>query len=97
LGQAPALKVRYTNHAVRQIDHALDYIAERSPRGAEAVRARLIDTVTMLEGHPYAGHLTSWRGARRLVLSPYPYLLEYRLAGDEIIVMRFRHSSRRPI
>jgi plasmid stabilization system protein ParE len=43
------LKVRYTNHAVRQIDRVLGYIAERSPRGAEAVRARLIDTVTMLE------------------------------------------------
>jgi addiction module RelE/StbE family toxin len=91
------LKVRYTNHAVRQINRALDYIADRLPRGAAAVRARIIDTVTMLEGHPYAGHPTSWLGARRLVLSPYPYLLEYRLVGDEIIVMRFRHSARRPI
>jgi len=68
LDEAPALKVRFTNHAVRQIDRALDYIAARSPQGEKAVRERMREVVTVLEGHPYAGHRTSWRGVRRLAL-----------------------------
>jgi toxin ParE1/3/4 len=53
--------------------------------------------VTTLEDHPYAGQPTSRRGVRRLVVRPYPYFVEYRIAGDAIIVMRFRHSARRPL
>jgi toxin ParE1/3/4 len=97
LDEAPALKVRFTNHAVRQIDQVLDYIAARSPQGEKAVREHMREVVTVLEGHPYAGHPTSWRGVRRLALSPFPYVLDYRVAGDAIVIMRFRHGARRPL
>jgi toxin ParE1/3/4 len=90
------LKVRFTNHAVRQIDQALNYIAARSPQGEGAVRQRMREVVTMLESHPYAGRRTSWRGVRRLALSPFPYVLDYRIASDAIVIMRFRHGGRRP-
>jgi hypothetical protein len=49
------LKVRFTNHAVRQIDQVLDYIAARSPQGEKAVRERMREVVTILEDHPYGG------------------------------------------
>ena len=91
------MKVRFTNHAVRQIDQVLDYIAARSSQGEKAVRERMREVVTMLEDHPYAGHRTSWGGVRRLALSPYPYFLDYRLADGEIVIMRFRHGARRPL
>jgi toxin ParE1/3/4 len=93
MGEAAVLKVRFTNRAVHQIDEALDYIAARSPNGERAVR----ELVTMLEDHPYAGHRTSWRGVRRLAIAPYPYVLDYRLVDDAIVIMRFRHSGRRPL
>jgi toxin ParE1/3/4 len=90
------LKVRFTNHAVRQIDQALDYLAARSPQGERAVRSRIREVATMLEDHPFAGQRTSWRDVRRLAIAPYPYFLDYRIGDDAILIMRFRHSARRP-
>ena len=50
----------------------------------------------LLEQHPYAGQSTDLPGVRRLVVSPYPYLIFYRVTDDEVIVQRVRHTARRP-
>jgi toxin ParE1/3/4 len=72
--------------------------SRRIRRGGEAaVRARIVAMVTTFEDHPYAGQATSRRGVRRLLVRPYPYFVYYRIVGDAIIVMRFRHSARRPL
>jgi len=91
------LRLRYSARAARQIDAALDYIAERSPRGAALAKQRILAMETLLVDHPNAGHATSRPGVRRLALTPHPYLIDYLIAGDDVVIMRFRHSSRRPI
>ncbi len=91
------MKLRYTDRAARQIDAALHYIAERSPRGAALIQERILAMEILLQNHPYAGRATSRPDARRIALTPYPYLVDYLLGGEEIIIMRFRHSSRRPM
>ncbi|MCQ8780609.1 type II toxin-antitoxin system RelE/ParE family toxin [Aurantimonas sp. CSK15Z-1] len=40
---------------------------------------------------------TSRPGVRRLVLSPYPYVVFYRVAATEIVILRFRHTARKPL
>jgi toxin ParE1/3/4 len=90
------VKLRYTKRAVAQITAALDYVAEQSPQGAVRIRDRLEALVSLLQEHPYIGHTTSRAGVRRLVTVPYPYLIDYRVTTSEIIVMRFRHTARRP-
>jgi toxin ParE1/3/4 len=90
------MKLRYTKRAAQQIDKALDYVAERSPQGAAHVRERILAVGTLLQLHPYAGHATSRAGVRRFALAPYPYLIDYRVVGDELIVMRLRHTAQRP-
>ncbi|WP_334506953.1 type II toxin-antitoxin system RelE/ParE family toxin [Bradyrhizobium sp. AZCC 1693] len=49
----------------------------------------------MLAQHPYAGQATDLPGVRRLTLTPYPYLIFYRVTDSEVIVQRMRHTSRR--
>jgi toxin ParE1/3/4 len=73
----------------------LDRLAERSPKGAASVRDRLVELVTLLEGHPHAGRLTTRTGVRRLAATPYPYLIDYRVAEAEVVVLRLRHGARR--
>ena len=53
------MRLRYTRRAAKQIDEALDYIAERSPQGAGNVRDRLVAVMKLLQSHPYAGRVTS--------------------------------------
>jgi len=91
------VKLVFTNRAARQIDEALHYLAELSPQGASRVEARLQSVTKLLLLHPFAGRATSRAGVRRFVLSPYPYLLDYRVRDDTIIVMRFRHGARATI
>ncbi|WP_349631626.1 type II toxin-antitoxin system RelE/ParE family toxin [Bradyrhizobium tropiciagri] len=91
------MNVRYTRRALSQIDQALSYIAARSPQGADRVRDRVVALVELLQQHPLAGRATSRPGVRRLSTTPYPYLIDYRVTPTEIVIMRFRHTARRPI
>ena len=34
---------------------------------------------------------------RRIVVTPYPYLVFYRVAADEIVIHGVRHAARKPM
>ena len=89
------MRLRVTKRAASQIEKALEYIEADSPQGANHVRERIQTLFRLLTQHPYAGQATDLPGVRRLALSPYPYLLFYRVTDDEVIVQRMRHTSRR--
>jgi toxin ParE1/3/4 len=91
------VKIRYTRRALAQIDQVLTYVEARSPQGAVQVRDRIMALVTLLQEHPYAGRATSRPNVRRLLANPYPYLIDYRVTATEIVIMRFRHTARKPI
>jgi len=91
------VKLRYTQTALRQIDGVLDHVHMHSPQGAARLRSRILASLSLVCDHPNAGQITSRRDLRRVVLTPYPYVLFYRISNDEIIVMRFRHAARKPL
>ncbi len=70
---------------------------ERSPQGAANIDKRVAGVGAMLRDHPHAEQITSRQNVRRVVLTPYPYVIFYRVAGEEIIIERFRHAARRPL
>ena len=90
------MRLRVARRAATQIEKALDYIEADSPQGANQVRARIQTLFLLLAQHPYAGQATDLPGVRRLTLSPYPYLIFYRVTDSEVIIQRMRHASRRP-
>ncbi|WP_239681557.1 type II toxin-antitoxin system RelE/ParE family toxin [Methylorubrum thiocyanatum] len=51
----------------------------------------------LLPQHPFARQATVRRGVRRIVASPHPYVLTYRIRNDEIIIRSVRHTARRPL
>ena len=90
------MRLRFTRRAATQIAKALEYIEADSPQGANHVRERIRTLFRLLEQHPYAGQATDLPGVRRLTLSPYPYLIFYRVTDSEVIVQRMRHTARQP-
>ena len=90
------MKLRYTLRGAAELDKVLAYIEERSPRGARHVQTRIQTIINLLLQHPHAGQLTSKGRLRRMVASPYPYLIFYRATEDEIVIHGVRHSARRP-
>ncbi|KQQ30731.1 hypothetical protein ASF53_18325 [Methylobacterium sp. Leaf123] len=91
------MKVRFTLAALRQIERILGEAEVHSPHGAAGMRTRFSAVIGLLEDYPLAGQATSRKGARRIVLTPYPYILFYRVVADEIIVTRIRHGAGRPL
>lgn len=90
------MKLRYTRRAAAELEEALAYIEERSPLGVRRVQARIQAIVNLLLEHPKAGQLTSNGRLRRMVASPYPYLIFYEVTEDHIVIHGLRHAARRP-
>lgn len=97
MGAVRRVKLRVTKRAGGQIDAALQFVARESPADAAKVAVRLRAVLELLLERPLAGRATSKPPIRRIFLTPYPYLIDYRPSDDEIVVLRFRHTSRRPI
>ena len=91
------MKVRYTRRALRQIADILDYIEARSPQGAANVKRRLQAVFDLLAIYPEAGRATSKRDIRRVVVSPYPYVIFYRSNAAGVVVHGVRHTARRAL
>jgi plasmid stabilization system protein ParE len=53
------------------------------------------DAMGQLGRYPGSGrrHLA---GTRRLVLGPFPYLLVYRIRGDEVVIIAVAHAAQKP-
>jgi toxin ParE1/3/4 len=80
----------------RELGETFAYIDERSPMGARNVKARVYATVRFTASQPYAETLTANRRLHRIAAHPYPYLIFYRVAADEIIIHGIRHGARNP-
>ncbi len=91
------MNVRFTSRSLHQIEDILSFIYSNSPQGAAKVAARLDEILELLKRQPHVGRRTDRAGIRRLTLSPYPYVLFYRVTGadTDIIVLRVLHASRR--
>ncbi len=90
------MKLRYTHRAAAELEEILAYIEERSPTGARHVQARIKTITDLLLLHPKAGQITSNYRLRRMVTSPYPYLIFYEVTQDDIVIHGVRHAARRP-
>lgn len=90
------MRVRYTRPALADLDAILDYIAAHSPKGAKRVLTRIHAFTGLLEGHPLIGTRTENPSIRRLATPPYPYLIFYEIAEEEIIIHAVRHTARDP-
>ncbi|MEH2475495.1 toxin ParE1/3/4 [Nitrobacteraceae bacterium AZCC 2161] len=89
------MKLRYTIRAAAELDQILTSIDRESPQGARHVKQRLHAVIDLLLQYPQAGRLTNKDGLRRVVASPYPYLIFYRATDAEIVIHGVRHSARR--
>lgn len=90
------MRLRYTLPALADLDQILDHIAAQSPMGAVHVQARIKAITGLLLHHPRIGALTNDPTIRRMTTSPYPYLIFYEVADDELIIHAVRHGARDP-
>ena len=90
------MRLRYTRPALADLAAILDYVTAHSPQGASRIRARIQTVINFLLDHPRIGLQTEDPTIRRVNTLPYPYLVFYEIAGDEVIVHAVRHGARDP-
>jgi toxin ParE1/3/4 len=88
------MTVRYTRRAQDDLTKILNYLDERSPRGALNVELATKRTIDTISHNPSIGHATASRAVRGMPVGRYPYLVFWTVEAGEIWVLHIRHGAR---
>jgi len=89
-----ARHVALSRRARTWLDDQTDYLLTRSPTGADRLAERIANARRQLAEFPHSGSRARTPGTRRLVAGPY--VLTYREAGPELlIIVDIRHGRQR--
>lgn len=89
------MKIRQHPAASVELDDALAWYAQRSPRAAEALWREVLRAQEVVKAFPLANLLIG-ATTRRFVLHAFPYDLIYAFAGDDLWIVAYAHHKRRP-
>jgi len=89
------MRVRFTLGARWQLDQIFAYIAKDSPVAARRVVDRIEYVGELLGDQPRMGRMIKFRGLLALPVWGTPYIIYYRIVGEEVEIVRVRHSARR--
>jgi toxin ParE1/3/4 len=86
--------VRFTRRAKGDLTKILNYLDERSPRGALNVRLAIKRAIDTISHSPSIGHAAAIRAIRGMSVGRYPYLVFWTVEAGEIWVLHIRHGAR---
>jgi toxin ParE1/3/4 len=90
------MRVRYTPRARSDLRSILQYIDDRSPRGATSVKRAIQTTVGLIGEFPESGRFSGEDGSRVLPAGRYPYLIYWTIEAGEVWLVHIRNARRRP-
>jgi addiction module RelE/StbE family toxin len=89
------LRLRWTRLAERDLDEIAAYIGQDNPAAAARVILELIDQAeNLLPAQPAIGRPGRVVGPRELVIGALPYVIPYRVRGQDLEILRVLHTSR---
>jgi toxin ParE1/3/4 len=89
------VRVVWTKTALRGVWRAYDYIFDFNPPAARRMAVALLAAGDSLVNFPHRGRPVRGTNLRELV-GVSPYIIRYRIERDAVIILRVRHSARRP-
>jgi toxin ParE1/3/4 len=88
------LILRYTRQALADLDEARAFITLDRPAAAQAIGERLRSAVEALRMFPERGRPGRVPETRELVVPGTPFIVAYRVAGQEIWILGIIHGAR---
>ena len=86
--------IEWTEQALRQLDHAHDYIAfANSKEVAARITTQIVTTIQQLAAFPMAGRSGRVPDTRELVISNTPLIPAYAIDHDRIVVLAIYHGA----
>jgi toxin ParE1/3/4 len=88
-------EVVWTAESLANLRAIRAYIEQFNPAAAETVASRLINACQSLRSASFRGRPVPGTTIREVV-AYNPYVIRYRVTGGKVVILRIRHSSRRP-
>ena len=91
------MKLRFTPRATRDLAEVAEYLRDRNPSAASAVRGAILRSFQTLILFPAIGRPQNVEGVRKLVTPRYRYLIYYTIDEQtkELVVLAIQHPARR--
>jgi toxin ParE1/3/4 len=88
------VRIIWSPTAVRDLNHARAYIAQRNPTAARNVAQTIRRAVRRLADFPASGRPGRLPNTRELVVTGTPFVVPYRVVGDRIEIVAVLHRAR---
>jgi toxin ParE1/3/4 len=86
--------IEWTEQAIRQLDHARDYIAlSNSEDVADRIAIQIVNSVQQLTRFPLSGRPGRVPGTRELVICNTPFIVAYGLDHGRVVVLAIYHGA----
>ena len=89
------MQLRWSEDAADDLERITNYLFEETPQHAPALVRAIYKAPAALLSFPHRGRPGKKVGTREIVLSPLPYIVIYRIAGDVIHVLRILHGAQK--
>jgi toxin ParE1/3/4 len=89
------LRIRWTGSALADLEAIGDFIALDNAVAAQRMAVGLVASVDALRDHPNLGRPGRLTGTRELVVSGTPYVVPYRVQGDDVQTLAVFRGARR--
>lgn len=89
------MRIKWLSEAVGDLIGIREHIAQDSPASAEGVATRILSTVDYLRSHPGIGRAGRVPGTREIIIPGLPYIVPYRVRGNNIEILGVLHTSRK--
>lgn len=87
------MKLAWRTTAERDLERTVEFYVPLNPTAAAKIEHRLRTAVEHLREFPRAGRIGRKVGTREVVITEYPYLIRYRIAGEQVQILRIFHTS----
>jgi plasmid stabilization system protein ParE len=90
------MRVRFSKRALAQLEEILSELNQVNPSAAQRFEQRIRSIAQRIDRFPQGFQEVEERpGVRRVPLVRYPYLVFYKVFGDEVVVLRIIHGARK--
>jgi toxin ParE1/3/4 len=86
------MRIVWTQWAVKQLDHAGQYISRDNPKAAAKLLKQIRQSVKLLQRNPFLGRRTEFESVRELVVHAN-YIVSYRVSQDTIEILQLWHAA----
>ena len=89
------MKLRWAPSAQQKFDEAIDYLQDRSPKGARRIGRAILHAVNLIEDFPWLAPPSRHSGLRQKTVPRTQYLIIYLIDAEGVEIRAVIHAKRK--